>query len=306
VTAAQAPDGNPATATEPGANAHAAPEIVTVHASDGAASELRLFPSARPTRHAILCLPAMGVPARFYDPLAQALAARGLDVAVAELRGHGTSSVRPGRAVDFGYAELVERDWPAACAAVRARFPGRVLIGLGHSLGGHVHALAAAAQPDVMTALVLVASGSPYWRGFPPQRRPVVAALAQLAPVVAALVGHFPGDRIGFGGREARRLIGDWARLARTGRFAPSGTGRDFEAALARLACPVLVVTIDGDSFAPPAAVERLCRKLRTARLERWRWRAPRAGSRWHFQWARRPDAIADRVAGYVKGIAAT
>jgi predicted alpha/beta hydrolase len=62
-----------------------------------------------------------------------------------------------------------------------------------------------------------------------------------------------------------------------------------------------LAVTIEGDSFAPPAAVERLCGKLAAARLERWRWPAPRAGSRWHFQWARRPEAIADRVAAYVK-----
>jgi predicted alpha/beta hydrolase len=242
----------------------------------------------------------MGVPAGFYDPLAQALAARGLDVAVGELRGHGTSSVRPGRTVDFGYADLIERDWPAACAAARARFPGRALVGLGHSLGGHVHALAAAAHPGELAALVLVASGTTHWRAFPARRSPLVAALTQVAPLLAAAVGHFPGDRIGFGGREARRLIGDWARLSRTGRFAPTGARLDFEAALTQLACPVLVVTIDGDSLAPPAAVERLCDKLAAAQLERWRWPAPQAGTRWHFQWARRPDPIADRIATYL------
>ena len=147
---------------------------------------------------------------------------------------------------------------------------------------------------------MLVASGSPHWRGFPAPRRPVVFALSHLAPVVAKLVGHFPGDRLGFGGREARRLMADWSRLARTGRFLPTGASHDFEAALATLACPILAVAIEGDAYSPPAAVERLCAKLPAARLERWQWRAPRAGTRWHFQWARRPDAIADRIAAYL------
>jgi predicted alpha/beta hydrolase len=292
--------------------AAAVPELVPVRASDGVHSQLRLFPgvpSLSRVQPVVFCLPAMGVPARFYDPFGHALAARGLAVAVADLRGHGSSSVRPGRGVDFGYAEMVERDWPAAVAAVRARFANRPLIALGHSLGGHVQALATAASPDAVAALVLVASGSPDWRGFPLHRRPLVAAVTQLAPLVAAAVGHFPGEQVGFGGREARRLVGDWSRLARSGRFSPTGATRDYEAALAELKHPALAIAIEGDAFAPPAAVARLCQKLPAAQLEHRRWLPPRKSSRpsrraetarWHFQWARRPDAIADEVAAYV------
>ena len=55
----------------------------------------------------------MGVEARYYASFAEALSRQGILVAICELRGHGSSSVRPRHGVDFGYREVVELDIPA-------------------------------------------------------------------------------------------------------------------------------------------------------------------------------------------------
>src|SRR4051812_27442258 len=60
----------------------------------------------------ILCIPAMGVNARYYEPLLKALHAAGLHAATFDLRGNGESTVRASRSTDFGYHEILTRDLP--------------------------------------------------------------------------------------------------------------------------------------------------------------------------------------------------
>src|SRR5687768_13204471 len=90
--------------------APSAVESLPLEAADGARWELRLQRPAVAVRAPVLCVPAMGVPARFYAPLQAELARAGFLAAVTELRGHGTSTVRAGRRVDFGYHELLSLD----------------------------------------------------------------------------------------------------------------------------------------------------------------------------------------------------
>src|SRR5690606_4188822 len=90
---------------------------VRVEAGDGHRFELLSLIPERPTR-SLLWLPALGVAARHYLPLAEALAARGVAVFLHEWRGHGSSSRRAGRDSDWGYEELLTLDIPASEAAV--------------------------------------------------------------------------------------------------------------------------------------------------------------------------------------------
>lgn len=272
-------------------------ETFSVALPDGATVALTLHRPESP-RWTVLGLPALGVPASYYQPLAAALAARGAAAAVADLRGNGTSSVRAGRGVDFGYADLVA-DTRAIAAGLAAR-TGRPLALLGHSLGGHVSALLAGLSPDVPQRLVLVACGTPYWRRFPGTRSLGVLALANLARWSGSVLGHFPGEQIGFGGREAARLMREWSTLARTGRLQVRGL--DAEAALAAVTTPSLVLSIGGDRMAPRAAVEHLAGKLVAAPVDRGHLGRDRAESRAldHFRWARYPTAVADTVVAWL------
>ncbi|MBI2383011.1 MAG: alpha/beta fold hydrolase [Gammaproteobacteria bacterium] len=279
-------------------------EILKVRAADGHAFDLALYP-ARPDAPAILIGPAMGTPARVYAPLAAAFAAQGLNAAVIELRGIGSSSLRAGRRVDYGYRHLVEQDWPAARSALHGRLPAARQYLLGHSLGGQVALLHAAMHPQGVAGAILVAAGSVHYKGWAGARSLGILAFTQFAGALSGLAGYFPGKRVGFGGTEARTLMQDWARLARSGRFALRG-GPDYEAELARLRLPVLGLSFEHDVYTPHRAQKNLLDKLRSATVTRLPLSAADTGVRLdHYNWIGKSDAVVSRVAAFVQSVEA-
>ncbi|MBU6246682.1 MAG: alpha/beta hydrolase [Xanthomonadaceae bacterium] len=247
----------------------------------------------------LLWLPAMGVPARHYLPLAEALARLGMATAIHEWRGIGSSDRRAGRQCNWGYRELLEGDLGASFALARGQWPGVPIRVGGHSLGGQLAALLAAIHPEAFTGLVLVASGAPFWRTFPRGR--LIRAAYALAPMLATLRGHLPGRRLGFAGNEARGVIADWARTGRTGRYAASGMPVDLEQALARLAMPVLGIRFVDDWLVPAASLDWLLGKFPCAPVTRLvLGSADLAGQPPdHFAWMRAPGAVAQSITGW-------
>ncbi|GAA2260176.1 alpha/beta fold hydrolase [Streptomyces atrovirens] len=261
----------------------------------------RVTTPAGPRRAVIVIWPALGVDASYYDLFGERLAALGIAAVAVDLRGQGASRPRPGRGTRHGYHELASRDWPAVLDAVRDRFgPGVPLYPLGHSIGGQVSVLHLARGTEAVDGLLLVAAGSVDFRGFRGAARYRVLASTQLVALVSAVWGFWPGHRLGFGGRQPARLMRDWARICRTGRFAPAGADFDYEAHLGEVTLPVLAVSVAGDHLAPAGAVDRLCAKLPAAEVERWHYR-PDGGERVdHVRWARRGAAIAERISGWL------
>jgi predicted alpha/beta hydrolase len=290
------------TAPQRGASPAEARPIPLV-ASDGARSEARLFEPGGEARAVALCLPAMGVDARYYDPLGQALAARGVAALTVELRGNGTSSLRAGRGVDFGYRELLELDVVTALEAARQRYPGAPIYLLGHSLGGHLAILFAALRPREVAGIAIVAAGTPYFRAYPGRRWPYVLFGSMALRGLSAVLGYLPGRAVGFGGREARRLIAEWAHVARTGRFDIAGAPADLPAAMAASDVPMLALSFAEDVMAPPGAVDHLAGMLPRARLVRRHTARGELGDGIdHFRWVRRPDGAADILVEWMLG----
>jgi predicted alpha/beta hydrolase len=259
---------------------------------------LHVYPDAG-DRPLVVVWPAMGVPARYYRPFAADLLAAGLGVVVADLRGTGSSTPRPVRASRYGYAELVA-DVGAVLDTLKPRAGGVLL--LGHSLGGQACALhlALAAGDSIVDGLVLVAVGLPYWRDYRSGVRTVLP-MTQTVNAVSALLGVWPGW--GFGGRQARGVIRDWAYTARTGRY-PALDGMDVEAALATVRTPVLAVSVEHDQYTPPSTMDRLCGKLRAATVEREHYTAAQAGGQLdHFRWVRAARPLAGRIATFATGL---
>lgn len=271
-------------------------EELPLQAADGHAYTLRRVqpPGARA---GLLFLPALGVPARKYDAFALALAARGFAVALHEWRGIASSSVRASRRRDWGYAELLGLDLPATLAALDPALPWS--FG-GHSLGGQFAAMAAAIEPARCAGLVLAATGVPDRRTFAGTRRLGIGAFARALSPLTRLVGHYPGERLGFAGREAGGLMRDWAATVLSGRYLAYGGDEPLDAKLGRLRQPTLALHFSHDWFVPEASLQGLIEKLGDGPRRLERFDDARLGARAdHFRWMRSPDAVAGAIADW-------
>ena len=278
-----------------------APEIIRLQRNEGTSFALQVYAATDSKAAAVLIQPAMGVKAGYYAPLAAALRDAGYNIAVAELRGHEESGGRkPGRDYDFGYHELLTEDWPQAIAAVKARFPGAPFYLYGHSLGGQVSAIYAAHHPEQLDGLILTAVSSVHWKLWPLPFWPY----SQAAVLVSKLLVHFPGEKFNVAGREARSVIADWGRQARTGRFyfgKPERT--DHDAMLATLTIPVLAISLQGDFFAPKHAMNDIVRRFPKAALTRQHLDPKAMGIDGidHFRWVRKPQVVLPTLLDWLK-----
>ncbi|MFC5578514.1 alpha/beta fold hydrolase [Lysobacter niabensis] len=269
---------------------------IDVQADDG--HRWQVLGVVPPDAHSrLLWLPAMGVAAKHYLPFAQGLAEHGIAVFIHDWRGNGTSSLRPTRSSDWGYRELLTLDLPATEAAI-APHPGNLprIIG-GHSLGGQLACCHLGLAPESATRLWLVASGSPYWRAFPPRTRWWLPMAYRFLPWLADRRGFLPGRSIGFGGNESRSLIQDWARSALSGMYAARGMDDDLESAMARIDVDANAVVLAQDWLAPASSSRYLLSKLPHSRhridtLDAHALRT-RPG---HFEWMKQPKAVVESL----------
>lgn len=269
-------------------------ERIAVVSPDGARSTLQFHEPAQP-RRALYWLPALGVGIAPNETFADAIAERDAVVAVHEWRGLGSSDRRASRRCDWGYATLLD-DVSAGLAQARERHPGLSWALGGHSLGGQFALIHAACDAGPVDGVFLVASGHPWWRAFPGWNAMGVLAFAAAIPPITRLVGHFPGSRLGFAGREASRLMREWAGTCRRGDYRIAGFGDDVDRALANCTLSVRAIRMELDRLAPPRAIEHLRRLSPNAAWhisdvgrDRMQRRRPD-----HFGWLREPDAVVD------------
>jgi predicted alpha/beta hydrolase len=206
------------------------------------------------------------------------------------------SSVSDVRSSDFGYHHSLALDIPAALEAM----PGPPAVIAGHSLGGQLALLYAASHPEHTTPVVAIASGSSYHGTVATQRgQRVRRRQAATVSLITRALGYFPGNRLGFGGRQPRAVMQDWSLEARTGRYDLVGSSFDYEAALARLDAAVLMITLEGDTLITDAAAKYLGNRLETAKLSSVRLTLDKnEGAPFnHFRWARQnPTAVLEAI----------
>ncbi len=269
------------------------PTLLSINLADGAKTSISIFPSITATSNipVLLILPAMGVRAAYYQSLAQSIAARGYHAVTADYRGLGHSSVRASRKSDFGYYDILAFDLPAIISSVKEHFPNHPIYLIGHSLGGHFTMLYASLHPEQLQGLIFVAAGSPYYKNWG-NRAPLYWLATQGFYASSKILGYFPGKFIGFGGKEARTLMKDWAHLARTGKFKIANYPHDFETLIQNIQVPVLSISLEGDTFAPFKSVENFNAKLQKADLTHFHLN-PNEGENFnHFTWVKKNEAV--------------
>lgn len=281
-----------------------APVALSLPVSDGYRVPASWY-EASEGRATVVLMTALGVGARFYAPMAEALRGLGLHVALVEQRGHGDSALRASRRVDFGLRETLALDVPAVMA--HARTAGVPVYLMGHSLGGHTAAMLAGLRPAEVAGVILVGCGSPFLGVYTGKTRLQLELLVRILPVLVSLFGHYPGARVGFGGREARRLMDDWRRLACTGRYHAAGLGTDPELGIGSYEGRVLCVRLADDTFGTPAATAAVTDKLSAATTTQVVLDADALGAPAdHWRWARTPAAVARVVSEWIGAAASS
>lgn len=259
---------------------------------------LTLYPAAAGAP-VLIVLPALGVAARKYQALAEELMAAGHNVLVADWPGQGTSRPRPSRRLDYGYRALVDEFVPKLLAAAAQHFPGSAPVLLGHSLGGHIATLYAAAHPQSGVKVVGVACGNIHYRHWRGLRRLLTPSAALLFNLLTAVLGYLPGKSIGFGGQEARRLMRDWGRVAWCGHFRHLGLAL---APAASNPTASLYLSIDNDPFAPLASTRGLAELIQDP-PQVLRLSAPDTlPGNPHSAWLKAPQAVAGRIGLWLAG----
>lgn len=242
----------------------------------------------------LLWLPALGVAARHYLPLADALATRGVAVFLHEMRGNGSSNLRASREVDWGYREILA-DIASSDAVMLERCSTTLRMIGGHSIGAQFAACHLGLHPGTFQQLWLVASGSPYWRTFPAPKRYVFPFAYQFVAWLAEHRGTLPGRQLGFGGYEARSLMREWARVGLSNRYVAAGLSADLEAALSSIEADVRAVLMERDWFAPRRSMQALLDKLpRTLPMLTTLDSTALGIHADHFAWMKQPGAVVD------------
>jgi predicted alpha/beta hydrolase len=257
-------------------------------------------PDRRAPHAALLWLPALGVPARKYQRLAAALAARGIACHLHEWRGTGEHPARPSRQQDWGYAELLLDDIPASLRQLESRHHGLPMLLGGHSIGAQFAVLAAALH-GAGVGLVAVGGGVPHWRHFRGALRWVVGGFGLALPPLTGALGVYPGHRLGFAGREAGGLMRDWAQTVRRGHYdglrdLPANLG----ARIAQVRQPLLGLRLADDRLVPEASMRALLAATGSRSRDERVLDAQALGvAADHFAWMRAPDGVAEAIAGW-------
>jgi predicted alpha/beta hydrolase len=270
---------------------------------DGARHTASLFLPERDDVPVLLCLPAMGAAADYYQPFGESIARTGAAAAaLLDLRGQGRSSVAARRGDDFGYREILELDLPSALAELRHAFPGRPVYLAGHSLGGQLGLLFAARHPRALDGLILIAAGTTHYRAWQGYRRALAWLYMSAIRVASAMLPWYPGRRLGFGGDQPRRLMRDWGRVVERGSYRPEGSRFDYEKAALELSLPVLCLSVREDPVAPPEAREALLAKAPRAQVTRIEVPGVLAHRPWkrHFSWAREPREVVEALGAWL------
>jgi len=269
-----------------------------ITSSDGASTVVEVYGNSGPS---VLFLPGLGVPITYFAPFLEAWAERGYTIYALELRGMPLSSTTDIRSNEFGYAHALEFDIPAAIAQTPIETP---FILAGHSLGGQLSMLYAGRGTGEVTSVISIASGSSHPSALrSPRLRFRRRAQVGTIGVIARTLGYHPGDRLGFGGRQPRRMIEDWAHEARTGRFQLAGSSFDDEAGIATITQPVLMLTLEGDRLISPAASGLLAARATSAAVTQQHLTDGAPFD--HFRWARKqPARVADAVTAWLAQLA--
>ena len=224
------------------------------HAPEAAGAEA---PSARPV---VIINPATSVRCRYYARFAAFLFRHGFDVLTYDYRGIGESRPASLRGFQASWLDWGRLDCEALLGYAATHFPGQPIDVVAHSVGGFVLGLATSNQR--VRRVFTMGAQFAYWRDYVAAKRwRMFAKWHLLMPLLTAICGYFPGQRLGWLEDTPRGVVRDWT--ARSPRCEDIWRLSDEErrallAGFAALTAPTLALSVSDDDFGTVDAIERL------------------------------------------------
>ncbi|WP_454119437.1 alpha/beta fold hydrolase [Microbacterium lacticum] len=246
----------------------------------------------------LVLLPAMGVPAGYYQRLVSQLTALGLPVV--QVRFEPTGADLASAISD--YAEAIETRIPAALDRAMQLDHLQQPVMVGHSLGGQLGLIAAGVHAP-SSRMILLASGTAHYAAFAGVRRGVYLAGGTSIGMFAEAFGSWPGHFFRFGGRQQVGVIQDWSHNVRTGRYSSSEGAVSYDHAIADFNGEVLAITVRDDVLATEQATRELLSKAPAASVVWERYVSQRGKHRpgAHFTCVRDLPGVAPMIAQWAR-----
>ncbi|HEY8353182.1 MAG TPA: alpha/beta fold hydrolase [Sphingomonadales bacterium] len=200
----------------------------------------------------VIVNPATGVLARYYHRYAAFLAERGFDVVTYDYRGIGASRPASLRGCGYRWRDWGTLDFAAVLDGAERMAAGRPIMVVGHSIGGFLPGLAQGF--DRCAGMISVAAQFAYWRAYERSARlRLVLRWHLIMPLMTALMGYFPGRRLGWLEDLPAGVAYEWAfRGPRVERSFPPEDRDEILRRLAAFRGPLLAITTTDDPYGAP------------------------------------------------------
>jgi predicted alpha/beta hydrolase len=229
-----------------------------------------LFSSETEPRASVLIAAAMGVTQKYYADFAAWLASQGWTVATFDYRGIGESAPKRLRTCDADITEWAQDDCAAMLHILKSHAPSRPVYVIGHSLGAQIVGLIP--NRDLIDGLMIVASGSGYWRiTSRAARRGSLLLWFVLVPLLTPLCGYFPGKPLRVVGNLPRRVIEQWRRWCLHPNYLLGTEGPAVRADYAAVRTRMYALSFTDDEMMSAASTDAMLKFYPNAPMERRR-----------------------------------
>lgn len=244
-------------------------DTVTLRCADGFQLTGTRFSGGSANGRAVVMASAMGVPRRFYAPLATFLADEGFKVLTFDYRGIGDSRDGPARGAQIRMEDWGRLDLEAALRWAASELKAERLFLLGHSAGGQLAGLAPSTAKLDGIVFAAVSSAYPgHWAM--PSRLGLLWLMHLHAPLITLGRDFFPPKLGGLSNIPIPAgVVRQWARWARKpGYLYDPRSGVDVSA-YSTIRQPILAWQFDDDTYAPQPAHDAILAAYPNAKIER-------------------------------------
>lgn len=219
-------------------------------------------------RNVVIIAPATSVKAEYYHRFAGFLFENGSDVVTFDYRGIGASRPPDMRAVEASYVDWGRRDLEAVLRYVAEHYPGQPIDVVAHSIGGFAVGLAPSSH--LVRRVLTVGAQFAYWKDYAPHKRlQMVLRWHLFMPIVARLVGYFPGRRLGWIEDTPLGIVRQWSTFHRNFEKKP-WKSRPSDPSIPKLfelfRGDTLAISIADDEWGTRPAILRLLTMYKSAR----------------------------------------